>query len=508
MEKIKLLLISNFFCGLEIERIVKNLGRNQDVKIIRVSFEEILETELEHQYDLSVLLYNVDIDFPDYISRLLTEQSSNEITGAVMRQIEKVLSHIASHSNRTYIGVDSKHWDITGKVFSHVVTSLKDGDARLLSEIYQCFGDRAEIIDLDRITMELGITQIYDFKKYYRWNCPYSFEFFNKLFGDLFQAYEISQGKMKKCIVLDCDNVLWGGEIAEHGMDKIVLGSIGEGKKYQDFQHLVKMLQQLGIVLCLCSKNDEADIRTVFDRHSAMILKNDDIVNRQISWEAKWIGITNISNLLGISLDQIVFVDDSVHEIKQVQEKLPEVFCVHFDINHFWDLLNVIKLPSKYNLQTIKERQGYYHWLGEQKVGGQGGAQEDYLRELETEVILSNTQEEELLRIAELSQRTNRCTIGARLSYGELKDKLSEGTHEMYSVYVKDKLHDFGLMGGVMLKSGVLEFFSLSCRVLGRNVEETILDRLKEKIQECRFVATYKNENLKKTLEKYKIVMI
>ena len=137
------------------------------------------------------------------------------------------------------------------------------------------------------------------------------------------KQYFIEQGITKKCLVLDCDNVLWGGILSEDGIENIKLGGSGFGRTYQDFQRFVLSLYYHGVILAVCSKNDLPDVMNMFHEHSEMILKEEHIACFQVNWENKPDNIRRIAETLNIGLDSMVFLDDSPVEIEAVKSILP-----------------------------------------------------------------------------------------------------------------------------------------------------------------------------------------
>lgn len=168
--------------------------------------------------------------------------------------------------------------------------------------------DNASFINLKRLITEIGVANAYNSKGKYCWNAPYSNALVEAAVKEIHKQYFIEKGITKKCLVLDCDNVLWGGILSEDGIENIKLGGSGFGRPYQDFQRFVLSLYYHGVILAVCSKNDLSDIMIMFREHSEMVLKEEHIAYSQVNWDNKPTNIKRIAETLNISLDSIVFL--------------------------------------------------------------------------------------------------------------------------------------------------------------------------------------------------------
>ena len=158
---------------------------------------------------------------------------------------------------------------------------------RMNQELYEKLNWDISWIDLKRILAEVGIASAYNFKWKYHWNAPYSESLIEIVVTEIHKQYLIEKGISKKCLVLDCDNVLWGGIISEDGIENIKLGNQGLGRVYQDFQRFVLSLYNHGVIIAVCSKNDLSDVINMFQNHSGMVLKEDHIACFSVNWENK-----------------------------------------------------------------------------------------------------------------------------------------------------------------------------------------------------------------------------
>lgn len=360
-------------------------------------------------------------------------------------------------------------------------------------------------IDLKGLIAKIGITSAYDNKGKYRWNAPYSKELISIMVNEVFKQYLIHIGKTTKCIVLDCDNVLWGGILDEDGIEGIHISNSGFGRPFHDFQRFLIELYYRGIILTVCSKNDEVNVLRVFKEHTGMLLKEEHVSYFCCNWGCKANNIKRIAEKLNISLDSIVFVDDSPHEIDTVKSILPEVTSVLYHRDTIYSELSYFNLQSKVNIKTIKQRTNTYKTnVKREDVKRNTNSIEEYIYFLEMNVDIHKTMKHELSRISELTLRTNKCTNGIKYTIEQLKTKINISKYEMYTVCLSDKFSDLGIVGVIGKIGQTVDLFSLSCRALGRNVEDTMLKYLLQKeAYTVRYIETGKNNAMRKLFNSY-----
>lgn len=359
-------------------------------------------------------------------------------------------------------------------------------------------------IDFKWMISKIGIDNAYNEKGKYRWNAPYSKGLISSLVDEVHKQYLIHTGKTKKCIVLDCDNVLWGGILSEDGIEGIKIGHSGLGYSFEDFQRFLIKMYYHGVILAICSKNDEADVRKVFREHSGMLLKEEYISCFNCNWDNKANNIKLISNILNIGLESIVFVDDSFFEIEAVKSLLPEVKTILYERNTIYENLSCFNLNPNPDLESINIRiQTYKNNSKREELRKQTDSFEEYLFSLEMRLDIHETSADEIERIAELTQRTNKCTNGRRYTIEQIKNIINSYNHHLYTVCLSDKFSDLGIVGVMAVKDETLMLISLSCRALGRGIEEEMLNFIKKQhsIKEFEYKATGKNEKLKSMLQ-------
>ena len=293
-------------------------------------------------------------------------------------------------------------------------------------------------------------------------------------------------GKARKCLVLDCDNVLWGGIVGEEGLNNIRLGTAFPGLSYQSFQREILNLHDRGVILALCSKNNELDVLEVLRNHPDMLLREKNFSTWQINWNDKASNLMLIAQELNIGLDSIVFVDDDRFECDLVRERLPQVAVVQLSSD---PLTFSAALHAKAYFDTLvfseedkKRNQMYRDQSVRKNLNLSAGSIEEYLTSLEMVAQIGLVDDTSMARVAQLTQKTNQFNLTTRrYSEGDIRLMQSSGA-DIFYLKLRDLVSDMGLVGVAIVKysdpKAEIDTFLLSCRVLGRRVEEAFLAQI------------------------------
>lgn len=286
----------------------------------------------------------------------------------------------------------------------------------------------------------------------------------------------------QKVIAVDCDNTLWKGVCGEDGDDGIELTP-----EHLEFQKMLVRQHDSGMLLCLCSKNNASDVWAVFRSHPEMPLREEHLVCSRIDWQSKSANLESIAEELGLSLDSFIFIDDSEIECAEVKARFPSVLTLQMPtkceeithlMNHAW-AFDRVYATEEAKQRTVQYRQNRARAMALTEVSSLEG----FLASLELKIEISMMQLEELARVAELVQRTNQFNLTTiRRSSAEIESRWTSGDIQVAVVRVRDRFGDYGLVGAVFLTrqppSLVVDTFVLSCRVLGRGVEQRVVGEL------------------------------
>ena len=476
------------------------------VKIYPIPYGEQNEDEHRKQLEESeiiVIWLNLESSYLRACDALYLQFSSDQrIIDQVVALCKQLYTDITPYSNAPILwflfeDYFNKLPVVTGYLYNALVDSIN-------AELSGVLKNDVSFIDLKHLIAEVGISNAYDSKSKYRWNAPYSKTLVEAAVKEIYKQYLIEKGITKKCLVLDCDNVLWGGIISEDGIENLKLSGSGLGRVYQDFQRFVLSLYYHGVILAICSKNDLSDVLRIFNEHSEMILKEKHIACFQVNWENKPSNIKKIAEKFNIGLDSIVFVDDLPVEIEAVKAILPEVTTILFKRDMDYEQFACFNLKSNISIANIDKRNETYRTNGlREELKAKYMHYADYIAALEIKMDIHEAVQIEFSRLSELTQRTNKCTNGRRYTIAEIKERITSEAVKLYSVSVSDRFSDLGLVGAIEVESDALTLFSLSCRALGRKVEKKMIDFILDKyqIQKIEFESTGKNGELKALLE-------
>lgn len=317
-------------------------------------------------------------------------------------------------------------------------------------------------------------------------------------------------GKIKKCLILDLDNTMWGGIIGDDGLENIQLGNLGIGKAFTEFQYWMKKLKNRGIILAVCSKNTETIAKEPFLKHPDMVLRLDDIAVFIANWENKVDNIRQIQSILNIGFDSMVFLDDNPFERNMVRENIPQLTIPELpedpaDYLEYLYTLNLFETVS-YSAEDL-ERTKLYQVEAQRTILQNFFTNEDeFLESLNMISLVEPFNKFNTPRVAQLSQRSNQFNLRT-VRYTEADIELMSAS-DIYFTFVfglEDKFGDNGLISVIILKkdedkSLFIDTWFMSCRVLKRGMENftlnTIVNFVKEKGYTClkgEYIKTAKN---------------
>lgn len=308
--------------------------------------------------------------------------------------------------------------------------------------------------------------------------------------------------KTKKCLVLDLDNTLWDGIIGEDGLDGIT--------PFYEFQKLIKELNERGVILAINSSNNAADVTEVFARQKNMILRREDFAAERINWKNKAENMRDLAQELNIGLDSMVFIDDDPRNRQLIREAVPEVEVLEppalADYKGFTSFGVTAEDKKRTTLYADEKKR---RQLKEEFID-----LDSFLRGLELAIAIRPVSDPHLPRAAQLTQKTNQFNLTTRRYQEEnIKSLLASGA-TAWILDVQDKFGDYGLTGLIIIVDQgsywEIDTFLMSCRVLGKRVEEQflgfVLSQLKNKDAKNivgKYIPTSKNEQVKNFYQKF-----
>jgi len=297
------------------------------------------------------------------------------------------------------------------------------------------------------------------------------------------------QGQLRKCVILDLDNTLWGGVIGEDGMEGIELGELGLGHAFTELQIWLKALKKRGILLCVCSKNEEAAAKEPFEKHPDMILRLEDITIFSANWEDKAANIKRIQKMLNLGMDSMVFLDDNPFERSLVRELVPEITVPELPEDpalrtSYLKALNLFETAS-FSENDIARTAQYRAEAERVRLEADCASLTEYLKKLDMKGAATPFEKFFFSRIAQLTQRSNQFNLRTiRYTEADIARIAADEHYLTQSFTLKDCFGDHGLVGVVILEKRedrvFIDTWLMSCRVLKRGMEEFMLNRIVE----------------------------
>lgn len=500
-EKIDFVILSNITLNqiapiLEFE--FRNSGLNVYVKI--GEYDNILQTSeiikneipivfwelcnLKESFVYEIELYNED-DFNKYIEKTIQEL---KILFSNLKNKKLVLFNKFSHLFFSNSLLNKTNFEIfVNKINNFLIKNLPENFI---------------LVEIDKIIANLGIKYAINLRNFYQSKSLYTIDFLTNYSSFISPAIFSLFGKSKKALILDCDNTIWNGIVGEDGIDGIQLSETNKkGIYFKEVQILSKSLSNKGVILGICSKNNENDVNEVFERRKDMILFSTDIVIKKINWTNKSSNIESIAKELNIGLDSIVFVDDSTFEIELIREQLPQVYSLKVpeDLNFYpikmLELFNLF-YSSSLSKEDLDRNRMYKEDKFRQEIKEKFVNVEEYLTKLEISIEFTNKDTSAIDRISQLTQKTNQFNLTTRrYSVADINNFFELDNFDLISINVSDKYGNSGLTGICIIEytdvNATIDTFLMSCRILGRNIENVFLLEILDHINKKGFKYIY-----------------
>lgn len=343
-------------------------------------------------------------------------------------------------------------------------------------------------VDLLSVQIELGQNRFYDAPLYYNAKMTMSINalpYIAKAVTDVLLALD---GRVRKCVVCDLDNTLWGGVIGDDGLGGIQIGELGQGHAFTNLQRWLKQLKECGIILAVCSKNNEETAKEPFEKHEEMTLRLEDISLFVANWDDKASNIKMIQKSLNIGMDSIIFLDDNPFERNLVRELIPGITVPELPQDpalyiEYLQSQNYFETASFTGTGADRTKQ-YQAEFERKKLEKTFASIDDYLKSLEMKGTAKPFEAVRFARIAQLTQRSNQFNLRT-IRYTENDIARIAGDESYITLYctLRDRFGDHGLVSAVILKkifetSLFIDTWLMSCRVLKRGMEEFIVNAI------------------------------
>lgn len=440
--------------------------------------------------DLVIIFYDV-LNIVDQVSDFF-EDLDNEKYNYLKRKLYTEIDIIFNNLNKTKSVIFNSFSSLYYFNNNIQISKIENFVSELNSYVDLKTKPNVTIINIDKIFSKIGFNNAIDYRFYNSSKAPYTFTFLKNYVTVIQNVILRNNGKLKKAIIFDCDNTLWKGIIGEDGIEGIDMSPNSKsGKFYNLVQHIAVFLSKKGIIIGLCSKNNEQDVLDVLRNHKDMVLKEEHIVIKKINWIDKVNNLKAIASELNIGIDSLVFVDDSSFEINLIKEQIPEIKTIQVP-NLILDYPNLI-LKNVYgffnwslNSDDSKKTQMYKQQFERENSKNEYNTIEDYLASLEIEIKIIKNNTEYISRIAQLTQKTNQFNLTTlRYTESQIEYFTLDHKYDVYAMFVKDKFGENGLTGVcITLKDEndpqniIIDTLLMSCRIIGRNIEYVFINNI------------------------------
>ncbi len=376
------------------------------------------------------------------------------------------------------------------------------------------------VLDLMGIISDIGRQNFYSRKMWYMGSMPYSKEGICAVVAEIESAMDAAFIQRKKVLVLDLDNTLWGGVIGEDGVDGIELSDHKEGARFYDFQKQILEMKRRGTVLAIASKNNESDAEEGF-RHPFMLLKKEDFVLAKINWQDKSVNLKAMETELNLTEGAFVFVDDSALERQIMKGQCVDVAVPEFpaDTTSLSDFGEAVYKEYFRQLRTtdedLKKTQMYQGEARRKQIQSRLDIDE-YINALGIRADIHRMCFGERDRVWQLCNKTNQFNLTTKRYTMKELEKLAVNA-DIFTVETSDRFGDNGLVAVIICKrygSNVeIDSFLMSCRVMGRKLENVIIGALMDIYENCEkligtYIPTVKNSPVKDLYERLGFVVV
>lgn len=344
------------------------------------------------------------------------------------------------------------------------------------------------IADIAALSSHVGYANSHDPRLYVTSKVAFALEFLPPVAKAVTDIIKAVSGTFKKCLILDLDNTVWGGVIGDDGMEGIQVGELGMGHAFDALQEWARELKQRGIILAVCSKNEEETAKKPFRDHPEMTLRLEDIAVFVANWNNKADNIKSIQATLNIGFDSMVFVDDNPFERNLIREHLPAVTVPELpeDPAMYVSYLRSLNLfeTASYSEEDLERTKQYQQEIARTDLQKSFTNIDDYLKSLEMVSVVKAFDDFNTPRIAQLTQRSNQFNLRT-IRYTEADVKAMSQSPEFItlSFNLEDKFGDHGLIALIILKreadkTAFIDTWIMSCRVLKRGMEEFTVNQM------------------------------
>ncbi len=497
-----------------LEYSVKSESINAIVEI--GDYDNIVQDSLKYKRSNLIIVFwelcNLTVGF-QYKIELMSDDQFETFFQKTKLEIDLMIQNL----NKTSLVLFNKFTSYTFSSASIKETKLDKLACQLNNYLTVSIPSNVRLVEMEKILFKIGRGKCYDLRYYYTSKALYTIDFYKTYCGFIKPYIMAANGKAKKALIFDCDNTLWKGILGEDGFNNIEMSQRSkDGSIFAEIQSLAKSLSNQGVIIGICSKNNQNDVEEVLSNHPDMQLKSEFITINKSNWSDKASNLREIALELNIGLDSLVFVDDSKFEINLIREQIPQVTTIQVPekLYEYPDLLRN-NIDLFYNLSSTLEDRNKLEMYKQQIVRDNNLKEftnlDDYLISLQLQMNIYLNDPSLIPRLSQMSQKTNQFNLTTkRYTEGDIRNFIENGNSYVLTFSVADKFGDYGLTGLCICtkrssdEDYEIDTFLMSCRIVGRNIEYAFIDYLiyflsSRKIKKvyAKYIKTLKNGQVK-----------
>ncbi|MGA9934095.1 MAG: HAD-IIIC family phosphatase [Nitrososphaeraceae archaeon] len=377
------------------------------------------------------------------------------------------------------------------------------------------------LFDFNSFVAKYGEINVLDYRQFLVGDIKVSLSYIPHLAEELMGYVKANLGVNRKCIVLDLDNTLWGGIIGEDGFDRIDLSLKPPGMAFMEFQRVLLALYQRGVILAINSRNNEDEALRAIRDHPFMVLREEHFATMKINWSDKISNMKEIAQELNIGLDSIVYFDDDPINRELMSKAIPQIKIIDLPDDPSLYASTLMQINDFNTLvMTNEDRKRGEMYREEHKrteLKRSSSNLEDFLKQLEIRVTMKKANNFTIPRIAQLTLKTNQFNLTTRRYQEEDVETLAQDHTKLIGcAQTQDKFGDNGITGVYIVnknhvdKEWFIDTFLLSCRVMGRGIEDAMMGYILSKAKEegvikvkAEFIPTKKNKPCEQLLPNF-----
>ncbi len=360
---------------------------------------------------------------------------------------------------------------------------------RCNTHLLEALPANGRLVDIDKIYARTSLDASLDWRGWYTARAIHAVPFFKEFVTSVKPWFDSLTGRTAKLLLMDCDNTLWGGILGEDGAAGLQLDRHQyPGSVFAEIQHRARALGKRGVLLGLCSKNNAEDVDALLHDDAQMVLRDDDLTIKRVSWDAKTRSIRDIARELNLGLDSVVFLDDSDFETGLVREQLPSVatYKVPDKLYRYPAMFRELETRFTQLSVTDEDTGRRCQYLEEQlraKDRDRHNDLESYLQGLGIQLTIHLNDTKLIPRIAQMTQKTNQFNLTTRrYAEADIAAFIASEDAEVLAFGVRDRYGDSGITAACILRNEAsitsIDSLFMSCRIIGRTIEYAIMNSI------------------------------